>query len=260
MAELITLDSVIKNYIIEKGDSSKHGYQRFLQIAITGLKDMDYDVSGTPKYLECTPSDQATIPIPSDMINLIGVYAVDGSGSWTPFAKDIDMAMSVQRECGTPTQAQGKVPFNANSIQGIALGSSAGGYVSEAYTNHFRNGENTGGYYNQPGGNVFLFRENPEMHAIELSSNATSVVILEYLPSHQKVNGQHLVHPFLLEPLLAWLRYATIRSKRNTTNEALTLKREYYNVKRLAQLRFNAFTKADFVNAFRSHYKSSYKF
>jgi hypothetical protein len=254
---MITLDSIVKNYIIEKGDSSKHGYQRFLQLAINGMHDMNYDVSGQHRFLECTVDDQASIVIPNDNIKVIGIYGLDDKGRWFPFARDRKQSMSVGEKCGVPQRTIGD--SKVNLLDPFYL--NAFGYVSESYTNHYRNGENTGGYYNQPGGNPYTFRVNEQTRRIELSSNTTNKVILEYLPKSIQVNGQYLVHEFLQESLLAWIRYASVRSKKNyPQGDIQVLKRDYNNFKRLAKLRYRGFTAADFKNAFRSAYLATYKF
>lgn len=254
--ERVTLDSIIKNYINEKGASSKHGYMRYLQILINGMKEMNYDVSGRATFQECIVSDQCTIPMPLNMISMIGVYGLTEQGQWFAYAKSSKQSMSVKEACGVQVKSVGDTELINQSYL------TAFGYNSvESYANHNRNGENTGGYYNQPGGNPYTFRENHQMGTIELSSNTSYKVILEYLPSAVQINGEFMVHPFLLEPLLAWLRYATMRSKRNVSQQEIQmLKRDYNNFKRLAKLRFNSFSAADFKNAFRSAYLATYKF
>ena len=52
-----TLDSVVKNFLSERGDTSKSGYQRYLQMAINGMQEMSYDVSGMPEYLDISLDD-----------------------------------------------------------------------------------------------------------------------------------------------------------------------------------------------------------
>jgi hypothetical protein len=194
-----TLDSIIKRFINEKGETSKHGYQRYLQIAIDGLDDMHFDVSGHPKFLACTLDDQAVIDIPDDSLRIIGVHFATKGGEWVSFARNTSQKIATQQKCGTPDSTENDI----NIEQAAELyGFNGRGYTAEAYANHFRNGEQTGGYYNMPGGNPYTFRVNEQMGVVELSSNAPKEVILEYLPTAQQINGQYEVHPYLREPLI----------------------------------------------------------
>ena len=99
------------------------------------------------------------------------------------------------------------------------------------------------------------------MGVIELSSNHPANVILIYLPTEKTMNGKYEVHPFLLEPLLAWLNYSDVRAKRNVSSAVINdLKRTYVLAKTHAKKRFNAFTKEDFLNAIRKGYTAAGKF
>ena len=88
-----TIDSVIKEFLSGRGDTSKHGYTRFLQMAISGLKEMNYDVSGMPSYLNVSLGEDAVIPIPPDCINVIGIHFNYG-GRWISSAKENFLAIS----------------------------------------------------------------------------------------------------------------------------------------------------------------------
>lgn len=243
-----TLESVIQNYLIEKGEDTEHGWKRYLQLAINGLKEMDYDVSGQPKYLTVKLDNTHSIPIPDDSVRIISVLFND-NGKLVKGARDNETPITVDASCGVDNTAINEVSNESDYT------------TSESVTNHYTNGSNTGGYYNMRGGNIYTFRENDQMGIIELSTNFPSTVILEYLPTSKRVNGKFMIHPYLLEPLLAWLRYADVRSKRNVSgNEKFMLQRDYVNKKTQAAVRLNSFTEDDFLHALRSSYTASFKF
>ena len=99
------------------------------------------------------------------------------------------------------------------------------------------------------------------MGVIELSSNHPGKVIFEYLPTAKTVNGKHEIHPFLVEPLLAWLNYADVRFKRSVSKGLINdLERTYVLKKTRAQKRFNSFSKEDFLNSIRKGYSAVAKF
>jgi hypothetical protein len=253
-----TLDSIIKRYINEKGESSKHGYQRYLQMAIDGLDNLNFDVSGEPVFLSVTLGDQQVIPIPQDNVRIIGVHFATQDGQWISFARDNDMKIATDLQCGKPDYNENEIDIDdAVNLYGF----SGWGYSAESYSNHFRNGEQTGAYYNLPGGNPYTFRENAAMQVVELSSNAPGKVILEYLPTSKQVNGQFVVHPFLREPLIAWLNYASVRSKSaSSSSDVAAKKRVFINAKVWSGKQLRSFTKADFLDSFRKTYKQTPKF
>ena len=92
----ITLDSIIKRYINEIGDEFKHDYRRYLQILIDGLDELNFDISGMPKYLECDLGDDRTIPIPEDSVNITGVHIASPNGNWIHLSSFIP-ALWIQR-------------------------------------------------------------------------------------------------------------------------------------------------------------------
>lgn len=249
-----TLDKIIRNFLIERGDLTEHGLKRFLQLAVSGMTEMDFDVSGEPTRLDVQLDSSRTIPIPPDSIQIIRV-AFNYSGTWISSARDNSLQASNEYYCG---EALKPTNGDVNDIQGISYDSNA---ITDSYASkHWRNGQPTGAYFNRHGGNPYTFRINNQMGLIELSSNHPLNVILEYLPTAKEVNGEYQVHPFLKEPLIAWLNYADVRSKRNVSKQLINdLERTYILKKTHAKKRFNAFTKEDFLNAVRKGYSASVK-
>ncbi len=250
----VTLDSIIKNYLIERGDNTKHGYQRYLQLAINGLQDMNYDVSGQLEYMDVELDNSMSIPIPPDTVNIVSVM-FRLKNELIVSANDSSLNMSTSYKCG---KAVAPTNENANDVQG---------YFDQRYrftereiTKHWRNGEPTGAFFNEHGGNPYRFKVNHQMGVVELSSNHPRNVILSYLPTEKTINGAHLVHPFLKEPLIAWLNYADRRSKNVSKALINDYKHTYVQVKEHARKRFNAFTKEDFLNAVRKGYSAAPKF
>lgn len=240
-ASQITLDAIIKDFLIEKGYTSEHGYQRYLNLAIRGLKELNYDVSGQLSYIEVKNHDYS-IPIPDDCLNVVGIM-FNSNGMVIRAAKDSLKAMSVSEVCGVPVITESNLD-ETSSLNFAYYGTS----VNE--TKHWRNNENVGGYFNALGGNRFVFQVNEANNTIELSSNMPSTVILEYLPTAKQINGQFYVHPFLQEPIMAWLRYSSIRGLKGVSrNEVYMLQKEYVNAKDHLRKRLNGWTVTDFINA-----------
>jgi hypothetical protein len=249
-----TLDKVIRNFLIERGDMSEHGYKRFLQLAVSGLQEMEYDVSGQPERLDISLDKDRVIPIPPDAVAIIRVAFRYGN-SWISSARDNALAINNEYYCGEAGSPNNE---NVNDLQGVYNDVNI---LTESYiAKHWRNGQPTGAYFNQSGGNPYTFRINDQLGVIELSSNHPNNVILEYLPTAKEINGEFQIHPFLKEPLIAWLNYSDVRSKRNISKQLINdLERTYIQKKKHAKKRLNAFTKEDFLNAVRSGYSASVK-
>ena len=73
----VTLDSIVKEYIIESGGATEHNYARLLQLAIKGLREIHIDVSGDPKAVYLTVSDNDTVNLPDDYINYLKIAVCD---------------------------------------------------------------------------------------------------------------------------------------------------------------------------------------
>ena len=254
MNQHLTLDSIIKNYLIERGENTEQGYQRYLQLAINGLQDMNYDVSGQLEYMDVELDNSMSIPIPPDTVNIVSVMFRLGD-KLIVSANDSSLNMTTSLKCGVDSAPSNS---SANDIQGY-FGSRLSFTESQA-AKHWRNGEPTGAHFNSHGGNPFTFRVNHQMNVVELSSNHPRKVVLSYLPTEKTMNEQHLVHPFLKEPIIAWLNYAGMRSKSVSKSLINDYKRTYVQVKEHARKRFNAFTKEDFLNAVRKGYTAAPKF
>jgi len=234
--------------MIEKEDNSKHGYQRNLQILINGMTDLNLDVSGVTKFVEITLNGNLFFERPCDYLRIKGIHFPSGNERWSSFARSNDLGMSTSPERGPGDRLQ-----STTTISEIPI-------TAYNYTHHWRNGQNMGAYYANTVSNPYVFRENNEFNTIELSSNTPSIIILEYLPVATQVDGKFQVDPLMLEPLLAWLRYATIRSKRSVSqNEVMVLRRAYTAAKTHLRKRLSSMTKDDFLDAVRSATQGIYK-
>ena len=76
---LITLDSVVRSYIHERG-MLWHDYFRLLSIAIAGLKDLakDLNISDNLKACEIPVDETGRAQLPGDLVNLIKVAIPNG--------------------------------------------------------------------------------------------------------------------------------------------------------------------------------------
>lgn len=254
MAETVTLDSIIKQYIIEKGDSSKHNFQRYLQLAINGLQDLDYDVSGQHAFIEVC-NHNYSIPIPDDSLNIIGVFfQVNGRRVYIP--QDKRGAISTGYACGVSEKS-------TNGIDTLSDGGNYLGLLGQDFwgsqSKHWKNGQFTGGVYNAEGGSQYTFWVNEQQGVIELSTNCPPKVVLEYLPTRKTIGGSFEVHPFLQEPLLTYIKWRA-NVHRDSPNEQQFNHSKYVAAKMHLKKRLMSFTPVDFANAIRRSYSFLDKF
>jgi len=99
-----TLSAVIKEMMIEHGETQMNKYSKFLVIGISGLREYDLDVSGTPTIVALSiDANTDTVQLPGDYINYvkIGIRGPDGN----VHALGLNASMCLPRdydECGNP--------------------------------------------------------------------------------------------------------------------------------------------------------------
>ena len=239
MAATKTLDSIIRGYLIEKDEMTEHNLLRFLQLAIDGLDDLNFDVSGQPIFKELNVANNSTIVLPDDLVKVISVHYYFGN-KYGSFAQSSNLSLVTSDSCGVPN-----TPPTGASVADGSYGS-LGGYSDtgslEYFNDRVRNGESLGRDFNLNTSNPYLYRVNDADGTIQLTSNAPSVVILKYLPTSHQMNGEFRVHPFLVEPIKAYINWSSVRSKTNTSPAlAHELHRVYVVAKTHANARFQSF-------------------
>lgn len=224
----IPLKHIIESYLIEEGRDSKHKYLQYLHLANDGLRELQWDVNGSTQTAKLTPDSNNIIKLPQDFVKEVRVAVVAGDGTLVPMGRNEDIFKSVDN-CGN--YAGGKTTDYAgtstiNSIDTSADHFSKGQYIGR---NYGIGGRSTAGEY----------KINSLTKEIWLSNfTGAAYVILEYIGyMPERVNGQFIVHPFLKEPLMNWIDYA---SKRRTAPPQLVdyLFDRYLASKQWARQRF----------------------
>lgn len=77
---MITLDEIVRGYIIQKELNVDQNYQRYYQIAVKGLSDLHYDVTGTPHYCKLTLDANGQADLPKDFLKLIRIGIINKYG------------------------------------------------------------------------------------------------------------------------------------------------------------------------------------
>lgn len=228
----IPLKEIVKSYNIEEGRDSMHKYLQYLHLAIDGLRELQWDVNGTTKMETLTPDDQGIIHIPEDFVKEVRLSAIASDNTLVPLGRNDDLFKG-KDDCGD---------YAGNNQSTIISTPSTGGVVWNTNSEHFNKGQFIGRYYGIGGRSTAgEYKINKSDGTIWLGQNvdATSLVLeyIGYMP--ERVGGQFIVHPFLKEPLMNWIAYASKR-RLPSTPPALTeyLFKRYVDSKQWARQRF----------------------
>ena len=237
----VSLNEVIRSLLIQEGDETTHRLFYYRDIALRGVKELNFDVVRNIKTVELTVNANLNITLPSDFVSLTRV-GVSKSGMISPVGQldDIDLQAS----------------------QGGVTG------VSNTYTiqwiDEYRNGENMGGIYGLGGGqNRFgYYRFDMESNTIQFDAGfAEAKIVLEYVSDgiNRSVSNTNYpetntsdtqIHVFAEEALRAYMFWKGIQRKRNVpANQKEQARRDWYNQKRLAKARMKSFTKDEAIQA-----------
>ena len=249
----MTLDELVRSYLLEIGDANLNRYARLYQIAVSGLAELNMDTSGTPTtvLLPVTSSDAANLP--NDFISLIRLAVLDSNG--------VLKALGMSENIGLPRSFDN---CGNDAIVGSATLTSSGVSL-EGLADNYRNGECVGRMFGiGGGGNVYgnyrIDMERGTINFFNLLTN-TSSVILEYLSDLSLVNGDYKVHPFIIEALKAWIYWKDIqRNSAKGIGEKQLAQRQYELEEKQAKRRFCNHTTQDWLQTFRYGNKFAVKF
>lgn len=246
---LTTIGDVVDEYMIEVGYDSRQQYSRLLNMAIRGLKDLTYDVSGEPTWDLLTLDDNNRAVPPDGLVKIIGIYMNSNQGL-QEVVESSKLAPTIVNDSGEEVIPVNVFPTDYGTLYNNYYNNSA---------QHFQNGQYIGAEYAGVESNPFKYRRNYDTNRLEFSSNVSSPVI-EYLKDPKMVNGKHVVHPFIMDALMYWLHYADTRFKKSTpAGEKDFNQRRYLSSKNLAARRLVSLSTGNFRDAARAGYSLTSK-
>lgn len=237
----ITLDKIIKELLVEMGEEGAHKYNVLLNIGKSGLRELNMDISGTAKIAVFgtttgngvdyeISTDTLSAPLPEDYISYkrIGVCI---NNVMRPLGYNPRLCLDkMYDDCGNPEVRSSRV----------------GDDVFLEYPLHYENGEMLGAYFGVGGGNNSFgyYRIDEDFGQIQFGSLISGhPVVMEYLADAEKVNGQFLIHPYLVETIKSFMAWGYVRNRRGVTLGEIQLRRsEYYNQRKLSSRRYTSFT------------------
>jgi|TARA_R100000329_G_C7617521_1_gene219341 hypothetical protein len=240
MAQFISVEEVIQNLLIEEGKSSEHEYLRYFNIAMSGLKELNFDTVRQVKTIELTIDHKNTVSLPSDYVSYLQIATVGDRGDLN-YLGHRERINLVHGSKSTNVEDKTEHPVFTDNTPGDGL---FGRYGQGG-------GTNSNGYY----------RENLEEETIEFS-DVTGNVVIEYISdgSSDLEGDQIKIHSFAEEALKSYIYFKSIYRKRAINmNEKMVAKKEYYNQKRLARARMQSFNKQEALQTTRKAFKQAPK-
>lgn len=242
----VSLKNIVQEYLLSEGRDSMHKFPVYLQYAIRGLKSLTYDVSGILKTAELTLNDANSVILPDDTIRIVKIGILNTNQILTEIYRDERLVAN---------------PDNSPASDNVGIRGSLVANYNGSLSNLFRNGEPIGRQYGNEGGSVYKYNINYKAGTATFSSNVPNNVYLLYLADPSRVGGEYVVHPFLVEPLLKFIYYASIRFKRNIPrNEKDAAEHDFILAKHHANIQFASESMGSMINASRKTFSQSVKY
>lgn len=250
----MTLDQLVREAIIEFGGSDLNKFAQYFQYGVSGLRELNMDVSGVATVVEIAVTENDTAILPDDYINYIriGVCGADGNFHSLGYNPSLSLKREVD-SCG-----------NVISCAGVAVGSNDAFIGWEGFVDNYRNGELVGRFFGIGGGNNAngQYRIDTFRGVIQLANLVTDTnsIVLEYLADLQKIDGKFVVHPFIYETLKSWIYWKSIqRNASKGLGEKDMARQDYWLAYQNTARRFTSSTVSEWTEAFRHGNQASVK-
>lgn len=187
-------------------------YQKILQYAILGYRELQLGVNRNVNVMYATPNDAYIIPLPDDFewytkigINLGGkVYTLSLNPNM-PLNRKLD-------DCGQEV---------SQTISACGCGDTNGMSVFDwgfAFVPHFRSGQYVGEFYGQGGGvnPLGYFRIDETYRQIQFQNVPKTEMYIEYV-STGATNGNTLIPSMAVQVIRAYIHWQLLEHKSRTT-------------------------------------------
>lgn len=252
-----TLEDIVKEYIIEIGESNFNKFARFYQYAVSIFREIHYDVSAIPKSTVINTSDNGSANLPDDYVNYIRIGVIDSNNLFRDLGFSNDIAPKlVFDSCGNPASAESSGTPPNNIADGLLAS-------PEGVSSNYRNGEIVGGFFGVGGGNNNLgyYKIDAVNRVISFNKLSQAQVVLEYLADISVSDGDYIVHPFIIETIkqgIAWK--AAERNPRSNLGQIQLANKAYNNAHRQSIRRYKNITISEWAQALRKGNKAAPKF
>lgn len=247
------LDEIVREYMIEIKGSSQvdNSYPRLLQIAITGMKDINRAFKEVVKVKRIDVSESNfTAALPPDYINYrrIGICS---NGKIFALGVNNEMCPGSYDDCGN-LEIEGQVASGVEVDQLVFTNAPA---YNEA-------GRFTGGLFGIGGGNnqlgYYRIFANEGYIAFQNVNQSFSEIILEYYGDTNEIDGEFYVHSSYVEAVKAFITWKLSQGRSGMPSSEKEYNRRMYNLeKNKGAMQVHAFTVNELMQAMNSGYRSS---
>lgn len=237
------LDQIVREFLIEKfgAEQVDNRYPRLLQIAISGLRDMN--IRGnivSSKIIKLAVNDNDTVDLPNDYVDYIRV-SICYNNQMLALGLNKNMCPNDYDDCGD---------IKASTLNSLGCGN---GIYSLNETGDYV-GKNFGGGTN--GNSIGYYKFYDGYIALQGMSSLYNEIILEYISDPAMVDGTHLIHDFDVETLKAYMWWKYIEANRTYNMGEKDLARKLYGkLKKESRIMKGAFTISEFLSAVNSGYR-----
>lgn len=245
------LETVVKEYLAENGDQNMNRFYRVLPIAVSGLRELNMDVNGIPKVVHLELSDSNTVGLPDDYIKYTRIGVCDSNGNIIDLSPNPNICLNHNTDdCGNI------VGNNNQSADYGFIGSFDGP------SDNWRNGEMMGRFFGVGGGgNPYGYYKIDELNGVIQFSGVSGHIVLEYIAEISSVDGNFLIHPFIIETIKAWISWKlALNNPSAPIGRTQVLEKRYWQTYRIARKRVTSATVKEWLTAFRIFNTAAPKF
>lgn len=244
--KLTTLDYVVRTVLSSLGESTLRNYQRYLQFAVRGFRELNLHNSTHTRIVYLDLLDNKAVNLPADYVKYtkIGVCV---NGRVVTLGLDDTLCLNDNvSECGDP------LPIAMNNVENPD-------YQFFNYTTvflgHYHNGQFNQGVFGMGGGfnSRGYYRENPEKNQIQFSSEVPSTqIVLEYISDGINTDGTASIPIQAAEALVAFVHWKRQEYMRGVDKGQINYAREMWVVEYNKLKHFNLFfTVSEYLDVFR---------
>jgi len=252
---MIKLDTLVREFMVESlgAEQIDMRYSRILQIAISGLRELNLDMPDRTFFKTLDINANDTVTLPNGYVDYVRI-GVCYNGQILALGENPNMCPPETDACGNVEICQ---PNTVNTSTDPAYTAPFGMpfYISGSYFGRrygIGGGNNAIGYYK--------VWEKEGFIALQGMDTQFDQIILEYIGSLEEVDGEFLVHEYDAEAIKAWIWYKWIQRAKSYNNyDKEEARRTFNNARRNAVGRHGRMSANEFLQAIRSGYKSSPK-
>ncbi len=218
-----SLDYVVKSVMVSLDENNMRNYQKYLQFAIRGYRELNLTSSPAPKIVYLNMLPNKSVDLPSDYIKYVCIGIVR-HGRILTLGLDDSIALGSQvSPCGDPLP----IALNNFDLQfGAGGGLEVNGTVDLGFgfnwqfLDSFRNSQWVGGLYGVGGGfnGLGYYRIDEANNRIQFSSEVPSnQIVLEYISDGINPDGTAAVPTPAVECLINWVHWKRMEFKKGSS-------------------------------------------